>query len=369
MHIVHILRGKANPNTQNGVNKIVDALANTQTQLGNTVHVFAVASNTEQRHSPSYRYTLLKEPIFSPLPSIRLLFELNKIDKSAIIHVHSVFISWYPILLLFLKLKGFRKIVLTPHGGYSVFNINKNIFKKIYFLTIEKIVLFSVSKIHFSDRHEFNDLFRRHARKAIYIPNGIELLRNKPLISNSNGLIFGFMGRLKADHKGLDLLLTGFAKYKKCNGKGVLVLIGDGPDRKFLENLTTTLNISTSVYFKGHLFGEKRIETLQTMSAFIHTSRWEGMPISCLEAAGLGLPLLITRETNISNYVENFNCGLIISPNDPDTISQNLLKFDEIYDDPDRYNFISHNSVKLIQTELNWNNITSKILKDLYEKD
>ena len=32
--IIHILPGKANPNTQNGVNIVVDALANEQQKMG-----------------------------------------------------------------------------------------------------------------------------------------------------------------------------------------------------------------------------------------------------------------------------------------------------------------------------------------------
>ena len=58
--IIHILPGKANPNTQNGVNKVVDALATEQTRLGLNVCVMGVASNTEKRHNPIYGYQLFK---------------------------------------------------------------------------------------------------------------------------------------------------------------------------------------------------------------------------------------------------------------------------------------------------------------------
>lgn len=49
--IFHILAGKANPNTMNGVNKVVDALANEQVKMNFNVTVVGIANNTEKKTS------------------------------------------------------------------------------------------------------------------------------------------------------------------------------------------------------------------------------------------------------------------------------------------------------------------------------
>ncbi len=53
--IFHILPGKANPNTLNGVNKVVDAVATEQAKMGYDVTVGGVANNTERKNHPWYK--------------------------------------------------------------------------------------------------------------------------------------------------------------------------------------------------------------------------------------------------------------------------------------------------------------------------
>jgi glycosyltransferase involved in cell wall biosynthesis len=368
MKIIHILLGKANPNTLNGVNKVVDALATEQTLLGHDVTVCGVASNLEQRHNPIYNYSLF---IASKNPfkfSTKLWNELLQItDKETIFHFHSVFIPWFLPLMKRLRKNGFHKIVLTPHGGYLKATVNKSLKKRLFFRFYDSKIIKNSSMIHIIGKNtELCDLIRPYINQYKIVPNGCYPTNNNPKFNHSD-LIFGYMGRLQIDHKGLDLLFKAFHQYKQQGGSGMLYLAGNGPDEKKLKDFCIKNNINNSVEFLGVLFNEKKAEFLNNCSIFVHTSRWDVIPTSVLEASEYGVPLLITKETNLDEYVNDYYAGLIISPNTVENITLKLKEFESIYvNDPTVYHQMCINSRLLIEKELNWTNITKKIIEELY---
>jgi glycosyltransferase involved in cell wall biosynthesis len=138
------------------------------------------------------------------------------------------------------------------------------------------------------------------------------------------GPIFGFCGRLASRHKGLDLLIAAFGIYKAKGGSGVLWLIGGGSDRESLERQAHEAGFSGSVRFLGEAYGEEKDRRLRAIDVFVHTSRWEGLPMSCLEAAALAKPLLITKETNLGTEVSRSGAGWVLANSSPATIAEAL---------------------------------------------
>ena len=68
-----------------------------------------------------------------------------------------------------------------------------------------------------------------------------------------------FLGRLVSD-KGVDMLLRAFSTLQYSEWS--LTIIGDGPEKNNLENLSSILNISSSINFTGYLKGNSLIEEL-----------------------------------------------------------------------------------------------------------
>jgi len=124
------------------------------------------------------------------------------------------------------------------------------------------------------------------------------------------------MGRLAIDHKGLDVLLEGYARYVRSSGDADSELVIAGPDfrsgRSELEALTASLLLERSVQFPGALFGETKDALLRSARVFVHTSRWEGMPFAVLEALALGCPVLLTQATNLGDVVEEYGAGVVV---------------------------------------------------------
>lgn len=102
-----------------------------------------------------------------------------------------------------------------------------------------------------------------------------------------------FTGRL-VPQKGLDELLAAWGilhRDEKLNG-AVLQLVGDGPERTMLEELSIELGIEESVQFMG--FRDAVPCLLRQASVFVLPSHVEGNSNSILEAMAAGLPIVAT---------------------------------------------------------------------------
>jgi glycosyltransferase involved in cell wall biosynthesis len=95
--------------------------------------------------------------------------------------------------------------------------------------------------------------------------------------------------------KGIQLLLQAFAaKFKGVDGVEVWIG-GDGPERRNLERLATSLDIASQVRFLGMLSREKVRENMWQASAFVLPSYYETFGVVFVEAMSTGLPAIGTR--------------------------------------------------------------------------
>lgn len=368
MRIFHILLGKANPNTMNGVNKVVDAIATEQQRFGNEVTVCGVARNTVIRHVPKYGYKLFKADRISIMyPRDLLSYLLDNSEEDTVFHFHSVFILWYLPLIKSLKRHGRNHIFLTPHGAYIPEAMN-TLKKKIAFQFFDSKILKEVEAVHIIGyQTEDNEYVRKYASKIVVIPNGFGGQIIPPKESpTSNDLIFGYMGRLAKRHKGLDILISAFAEYRRRGGKGLLKLAGGGPDEKFLKQLVKKGTARAVVSFEGVLYNDTKWKFLQGISTLISPSRWDVLPTACLEAAATGCPLVVTAETNMGQYIEKYGAGLLISYPRSDAVVEKLFEFEKAFDDCRAYKKMCDGAKRMIEEELNWKSITRRIIEELY---
>lgn len=147
--------------------------------------------------------------------------------------------------------------------------------------------------------------------RVVIVPNAIDALSFKfdagiresvrsELNIDDGAFVMGHVGRM-VPVKNHEFILRVFQQVHARNGNSKLLLIGDGPDRKNLEKLSSELGINDSVIFAG-LRGDIN-RCLQAMDLFIMPSLYEGFPVSLLEAQASGLPCVvsdvITMETDV----------------------------------------------------------------------
>jgi len=125
-------------------------------------------------------------------------------------------------------------------------------------------------------------------------------------ISNSEIARIVFFGRFTAQ-KNLENLI------QACVGLKVeLVLIGEGPLRQKLEDLSTTLGVTT--LFTGRLEQRDVVKEMRRCSFFVLPSHYEGHPKGLIEAMCFGIPVLATNCDGIRNEIFDGKTGILTSP-------------------------------------------------------
>jgi len=171
--------------------------------------------------------------------------------------------------------------------------------------------------------------YRFPAGSTITIHNGVSLsefeqskdkaldLRTR-LRLNPDEFVLVCVARL-SEQKQLDILLLAVARALRDGVACKCVIVGDGPLRKSLEQQSLALGLSGAVFFEG--FREDVRPYLQAGTAFVLTSRREGLPLSILEAMACGLPCIVTRVGGNCEAVTHGVNGLVVSPGSIDEIA------------------------------------------------
>jgi hypothetical protein len=118
MHIVHIVVGKVNPDSLNGVSKVVHWMATAQTELGHDVEVWGlVKSTTPSRLARSFNLRLFPMTRLRFILGRELRAAIEALETGAWVQFHSVFCLEFPAIARRLRRRGIAYGV-TPHGGY-----------------------------------------------------------------------------------------------------------------------------------------------------------------------------------------------------------------------------------------------------------
>jgi glycosyltransferase involved in cell wall biosynthesis len=357
MRIVHILQGKANPETLNGVNKVVHWMATYQVRQGHDVEVWGLAASmTPPPHPREYTLRLFPMTRLRVTLGQEIKAALSRLEPDTWVHFHSAFIPEFPAISQFLKKHGFC-FGITPHGGYARGLFRKNRLRKRFYVAIrEARYLRDATWIQAIGASEIQDILRLAPRAdVILIPNCQEpfFARTVPVPANAKRPLIGYCGRLATQHKGLDYLIDGFATYKAEGGAGELWLIGDGEDRAWLERRALESGAMAHVRFLGIKHGEEKLNLIASLDAFVHCSRWDVLPTACLEAAALGKPLLVSRETNLGEYVEQGGAGLVLDETSAAGVVRALERLQQLYENS-QLQKIGENSRLLVESEFRW---------------
>ena len=141
-----------------------------------------------------------------------------------------------------------------------------------------------------SKKFEYNSAIAKHYKKKLDI---------------KDNMVLGHIGRFDSQ-KNHSFLLKVFAELIKKHSKCKLLLIGDGPLKKQIEEEIKALSIDNKVMILG--VRDDIPELLQVMDFFVFPSIYEGLPVTLIEAQASGTYVLaantISEEVKITN---NFN--------------------------------------------------------------
>ena len=168
-------------------------------------------------------------------------------------------------------------------------------------------------------------------KKIRTIENGVDLksLRSNAIQSarslgvTANSLRIGIAGRL-VPVKRIDIFIL-TARYILDNYPELDVsfhIIGDGPERSNLENLSLEQNTNEIISFEGHCTNIAR--TLAELDMLVLSSDHEGMPMILLEAMALDVPVIAHAIGGIPALLDHGSCGLLVKKQSPEGYAEKI---------------------------------------------
>ena len=223
--------------------------------------------------------------------------------------------AWYKLSsFLALNKKASKKTIAWEHVTYQTGGILFNDILRRYYKNLKGIVCINSPAINYYQK--FN--------KTYFIPNIIgEPFENQPEISleNKENLI-SFVGRLDREKNAIALLEI--FKESKIHTDWKLQIIGDGSERKNLEQFVEKNQLQDRVIFYGTKTSEEILKLLRRSKIFGFTSLKEALPTVLLEAMFCG-NAIISYNCNYgpSDIVKN-NSGFLIDVNNKEDFIQKL---------------------------------------------
>ena len=239
---------------------------------------------------------------------LRRYFKKNKPD---VIHAHMQFVKKICVASALLPIRKYQ----TIHSDVSRIYSNKEaVIERLY----KKAAGFKTICLTDKMAREADRLF---GERSLVLRNGIDLKKYKTGVRNEyrrkfgfdeNNFVIGHVGRFH-EVKNHELLVKAFSEISRTDNTARLVLVGAGELKEKTEDLCRTLGCLENVLFPGERNDVP--ELLQMMDLFVFPSRFEGFPVSLLEAQAAGLPCLvsdrITEEVLVSNRIKRLSpeCG------------------------------------------------------------
>jgi glycosyltransferase involved in cell wall biosynthesis len=113
------------------------------------------------------------------------------------------------------------------------------------------------------------------------------------------------------------------------NPKIKLLVVGDGPERGNLEELTKSLDLEKRICFSGKVTDEEKFQLLNISDVFVSSSQHEGFGIVFLEAMATGLPVVCYDKGGQADFLQNGRTGYLTPHGSQELLSNNILKLCE----------------------------------------
>jgi glycosyltransferase involved in cell wall biosynthesis len=172
------------------------------------------------------------------------------------------------------------------------------------------------------------------ASKIVSIPTGIDLERFSPQkvkpVFQPKGLAVGMIGVLRS-WKGHTFFIEAIPKILEQIPDAFFYIVGDGPQRRHLDELMRTLSYRDRIILLGHR--EDIPEIMASLDVIVHPSyAGEGIPQSLLQALAMKRPVIASDAGAIKEIITDNSTGFLIKPENPSQIAEMVIA---LYQRPD----------------------------------
>jgi glycosyltransferase involved in cell wall biosynthesis len=260
---------------------------------------------------------------FFPITLLQIIWLLHK-HKIQVVNIHYAVDTYifFAICRWLFKIK----LVVSIHGADFFPDGNPQTkysrFMKWLLSSADRIVSPSYGFLR-----EFLALFPSLQSKSHCIHNGMDFDELGRLEDASSSEKLGKYLMCIAAHvhkKGIDVLLQAFDRLRTFDPEIRLVLVGDGPLREKLEDLSSHLNLGDSCIFLGTKKRREINKLLHGCQAFVLPSRSEPFGISIIEAMFCGKAVIASAVGGIPEIITNGENGLLVEPDNSEALYQGM---------------------------------------------
>ena len=149
------------------------------------------------------------------------------------------------------------------------------------------------------------------------VPNGVDVEHFSDGVRHHHPRPYLLAAGRFTPQKGFDVLLEAASRMQAIRSARVDVLIaGDGAEDDRLRRLAEQHRLTTSVCFLGAVDAERMAALYRGALGVVVPSRWEGLPLVCLEAMASGRPVVASNVDGIPDAVLDGQTGLLVRPDD-----------------------------------------------------
>jgi len=240
----------------------------------------------------------------NPLSNLFFIFEIKKFldkEKFDVCHFNSTNALFGAIGAKISKSKP--KTIFTFHG-LSILdpNYKKDWYLKIIYWSVFKFLLFFVDIPVFVSKNNLEIAKKlKLVKEERVIYNGIpepeflereitrKFFEEKIKIDLKDKFLIGSIGRLDYS-KNYEFLIEVFPEILKIKQNSVLIIVGEGQERKKLKKLIEEKNLKEKIFLIGEIKDASKY--LKAFDLFVLPSRYEGLSITLIEALFAEIPIL-----------------------------------------------------------------------------
>ena len=264
--------------------------------------------------------TIIPENEHGPISIAYRLGQLFRKIRPDIVHTHKYKDSILGSVVA--RFLGIPRVVRVVHGMPEPFKGLKNLKMAGYTLADRFVTRRFVDQVIAVSSEIEKALAQMYgADRVVCIHNGIDLETARATTPRSvkrdewriddKVVLIGTVGRL-VPVKGHSILIEALSILHKSNPDVLLLVVGDGPLREYLEALVERLGLEQAVIFAGHQ--DQSYDFINMMDIFVLSSLHEGIPMVLLEALALTLPVIASGVGGIPEVVGHGTSGLLVGP-------------------------------------------------------
>jgi len=302
-----------------------------------------------------------------------LFWKLLQEKKPDIVHAHQYPVFFSDVSAAMSKL---RRMVLLLH--VHVISEPKSAFSsfisEMYYRTLGRLTFKTAPGVITPSFAYKSKLFEMgvEPEKIRVIPYGIDLSRfhfkndgeafRKRYNCDGSSVILS-VGRLNYQ-KGFQYLLKAMPIVLQQIPDAKLVIVGDGEQFTYLNELSQSLGLGNSVIFTGGIPPMDIPDAYAAADVFVLPSMFESFGIALIEAQAAGKPVVGTRVGGAPEALRENETGFLVGPRDSEQLGEAIIR---VLSNEELAREMGENGKKFVEAQFDIRNIVDKVT-DIYEE-